>query len=112
MTEWKKIGKTHSLKTRDNTYGEPVPCGRTECDGHPIALFQLKGRIYALDDICSHEYARLSEGEVWGEDVYCPKHGSRFNIKTGGVAGLPAAKDVKSYTVKVENDNIYIQWRN
>ena len=110
MTEWKKVGETQILNTRNDTYGELIPCARVDYDGHPIALFQLKGQIFALDDTCSHEYSRLSEGEVWGEDVYCPKHGSRFNIKTGEAAGLPAVKGVSSYPVRIEDDDIYIQW--
>jgi nitrite reductase/ring-hydroxylating ferredoxin subunit len=78
--------------------------------GHPIALFRLDDGIYALDDICSHEYSRLSEGEVWAGDVYCPKHGSRFAIRTGEVSGLPATLPVASYPVKVESGGIYVLW--
>ena len=79
-----------------------------ECNGHPIALFKMEDGIYALDDICSHEFSRLSEGDVWDGEVYCPKHGSRFNIKTGGVTGLPAFKPVRSYPVKVENGEVVV----
>jgi nitrite reductase/ring-hydroxylating ferredoxin subunit len=81
-----------------------------DCDGHPIALFKLEGMIYALDDICSHEFSRLSEGEVWDGEVYCPKHGSRFNIKSGVVKGLPAIKSVRSYPVKVEKGEVFVLW--
>jgi 3-phenylpropionate/trans-cinnamate dioxygenase ferredoxin component len=75
----------------------------------PVALFRTEEGIYALDDICSHEYARLSEGEVWGGEVYCPKHGSRFNLRTGAVAGLPATMPVKSWQVRVENGEIWVE---
>jgi 3-phenylpropionate/trans-cinnamate dioxygenase ferredoxin subunit len=74
-----------------------------------IALFRLEDGVYALDDICSHEYSRLSEGEIWDDDVYCPKHGSRFEIRTGAVHGLPATKPVKSYPVKIENGEIWVK---
>lgn len=83
---------------------------RVDCQGHPIALFKLEDGIFALDDICSHEYSRLSEGEIWDDDVYCPKHGSRFNIRTGDVQGLPALKPVRSYPVKVENGTVFVEW--
>ncbi len=59
-------------------------------EGHLVALFRTEEGIFALDDICSHEYSRLSEGEVWAGEVYCQKHGSRFNLRTGAVTGLPA----------------------
>lgn len=73
------------------------------------ALFRLADGIYALDDICSHEYALLSEGEVWEEEVYCPRHGSRFDIRSGAVRNFPATRPVHSYPVKVEEGNIFIR---
>ena len=84
---------------------------RVEVDGHALALFKLEDGFYALDDICSHEYSRLSEGEIWDEEVYCPKHGSRFNIRSGQVQGLPAVKPVHSYPVRVEEEKILVQWQ-
>jgi nitrite reductase/ring-hydroxylating ferredoxin subunit len=65
--------------------------------------------VYALDDVCSHEYSRLSEGEIWDDEVYCPKHGSRFCIRSGDVRSFPAFKPVRSYPVKIENGGIYIK---
>jgi 3-phenylpropionate/trans-cinnamate dioxygenase ferredoxin component len=83
---------------------------RVEVAGHPVALFRLPDGVHALDDICSHEYSRLSEGEVWEGEVYCPKHGSRFDIRTGAVSGLPATLPVRSYPVKSEDGALYILW--
>jgi 3-phenylpropionate/trans-cinnamate dioxygenase ferredoxin subunit len=80
-------------------------------DGQPIALFRTEEGIFALDDICSHEYSRLSEGDVWGGEVYCQKHGSRFNLRTGAVTGLPATAPVRTWEVKVEDGMIWIASR-
>ena len=80
-------------------------------DGAPVALFRTDEGIFALDDICSHEFSRLSEGDVWGGEVYCQKHGSRFNLRTGAVTGLPATKPVGTWEVKVENGEIWIASR-
>ena len=77
-------------------------------DGAPVALFRTDEGIFALDDICSHEYSKLSEGDVWAGEVYCQKHGSRFNLRTGAVTGLPATKPVAAWDVKVENGEIWI----
>ena len=76
-----------------------------------VALFRTESGVFALDDICSHEYSRLSEGDVWAEEVYCQKHGSRFNLRTGGVTGLPATLPVTPWDVKVENGEIWIASR-
>ncbi len=80
-----------------------------EVKGSPVALFRTEEGIFALDDICSHEYSRLSEGEVWGGEVYCQKHGSRFNLRTGAVTGLPATKPVRTWPVRVENGEIWVE---
>ena len=78
---------------------------------HPVALFRTEEGVFVLDDICSHEYSRLSEGDVWAGEVYCQKHGSRFNLQTGSVTGLPATLPVKTWDVKVENGEIWIASR-
>ena len=80
-------------------------------EGHAVALFRTEEGVFALDDVCSHEYSRLSEGEIWEGEVYCPKHGSRFTLATGAVTGLPATQPVRSWPVKVENGGIWIAWQ-
>ncbi len=74
-----------------------------------IALFRLDDGIYATENICSHEHSELCEGMIVGTDVYCPKHGSRFDIKTGAVKDLPATRPIKTYPVKVEDGIVYVQ---
>jgi 3-phenylpropionate/trans-cinnamate dioxygenase ferredoxin subunit len=78
-------------------------------DGSPVALFRTPAGVFALDDICSHEYSRLSEGEVWDGEVYCQKHGSRFNLRTGAVTGLPATLPVRTWLVKVEDGVLWVR---
>ena len=80
-------------------------------EGRAVALFRTEEGVFALDDVCSHEYSRLSEGEIWEGEVYCPKHGSRFSLATGAVTGLPATQPVRSWPVKVENGGIWIAWQ-
>lgn len=73
------------------------------------ALFKLDDDIYCLDNVCSHEYSPLAEGMILDGDVFCPKHGSRFDIRTGKVKDLPATTDVKTFPVKVEDGQIFIK---
>ncbi len=77
-------------------------------DGVRIALFNVDGTIYAIDDTCTHEEASLADGPVSGEIVTCPKHGSRFNLRTGRVLSLPAVIPVNTYAVKVENGQVLL----
>lgn len=74
-----------------------------------IALFNLEGSFYAIDDTCPHVGGPLSEGEIQGERVTCPWHGSIFNIKTGEVLGPPARTGVASYNVRVEGMGIEVE---
>jgi 3-phenylpropionate/trans-cinnamate dioxygenase ferredoxin subunit len=104
VAEWVPVAAAEDLPGLEESL-------RVEIDGHPLALFRLEDGIYALDDICSHEFSRLSEGDIWDDQVYCPKHGSRFAIRSGAVEGLPAIKPVGSYPVKVEEGKVYVQWQ-
>lgn len=83
---------------------------RVEPNGLPICLARLAGgEVYAVSDICSHEEIELSDGDLDGDEVECPAHGSRFNVQTGAVSGLPAEDPVKAYKVFVEDDDVFIE---
>lgn len=74
-----------------------------------IALFRLEDGIYATNNSCTHEYSPLCEGMIMDGRVYCPSHGSRFDIRSGAVIDLPATVALKTYKVKVENDEVYVK---
>jgi 3-phenylpropionate/trans-cinnamate dioxygenase ferredoxin component len=83
---------------------------RVDAGGTPVCLAHAEdGNYYALNDICTHEEFYLSEGELWGMDVECPQHGSRFNLVTGKVTGLPAVIPAKTYPVTVEGEDVYVE---
>jgi nitrite reductase/ring-hydroxylating ferredoxin subunit len=80
-----------------------------EVEGKKIALFNLGGTFYAIDDECPHEGGPLSEGEIEGESVVCPWHASIFNIKTGAVEAPPAVTGVAAYEVRLQGPDIEIK---
>jgi 3-phenylpropionate/trans-cinnamate dioxygenase ferredoxin subunit len=85
------------------------PLMRVEANGVPVCLVRLaSGEVFAISDLCSHEEIELSDGELDGEDVECPAHGSRFNVRTGEVSGLPAEDPVATYPVTTEDGKIII----
>lgn len=73
-----------------------------------VALFNVDGEFYAMDNTCTHVGGPLGEGELEGSTVTCPWHGAQFNVKTGEVTGPPAGEGVKSFSVKVEGDDILV----
>jgi 3-phenylpropionate/trans-cinnamate dioxygenase ferredoxin subunit len=103
VAAWVRVARTDEI--------EPGTAKRVEADGEEIALVNIHGEFYAISDICSHEYASLSEGWVDEEDetIECPLHGSRFSVKTGEVLSLPAVYPIKTYELKVEDGDIYVK---
>lgn len=73
-----------------------------------IAMFRVGDDIYAIGDRCSHAEASLAEGEVFGTDVECPRHGSEFDLKTGNPQSLPATAPVPTYQVEVEGGTVFL----
>lgn len=77
---------------------------RVDYGEHRVAVFRIGESLYAIGDRCSHAEASLAEGELFGLDVECPRHGSEFNLETGQPDSFPATKPVPVYEVLVEGD--------
>ena len=73
-----------------------------------IAVFNVKGKLHALADLCSHAQASLSEGEVSLGAVACPRHGARFDLETGEALSLPATRPVATFPVEIADGEIVI----
>lgn len=78
-------------------------------DDQEIAVFNLAGAYYAMDDVCTHDGGPLAEGVIEGEVIECPRHGARFDIKTGAVLAMPATQAVPTYPVRVDGDEIKVR---
>jgi len=76
--------------------------------GRRILLANVAGRLYAVDDRCTHEEASLSKGVLKGELVKCPLHNSRFNVRTGEVLEEPAEEPLRTYPVREEGGRILV----
>jgi 3-phenylpropionate/trans-cinnamate dioxygenase ferredoxin subunit len=69
----------------------------------PIAVFNIDGELYAIEDVCTHDGGDLAGGELHGYEVECPRHGARFDVRTGAVRCPPAYEPIATFPVKVEN---------
>jgi nitrite reductase/ring-hydroxylating ferredoxin subunit len=81
---------------------------RVNIGDHQIAIFNLEGTFYATDDVCTHAYASLAEGYIEDGMVECPLHAGLFDIKSGEAQGVPVVDDIKTYPVRVEGEDIYV----
>jgi 3-phenylpropionate/trans-cinnamate dioxygenase ferredoxin component len=79
-----------------------------EAEGRALALFNVEGRFYALDNACAHRGGPLGEGDLEGRVVVCPWHAWRWDVTTGSNANNPAVK-MACYPVRVEADGIYVE---
>ncbi|HUC63639.1 MAG TPA: non-heme iron oxygenase ferredoxin subunit [Alphaproteobacteria bacterium] len=97
---WQRVASVKDVTEGD---GFAVTVGSLE-----IALYKLGDKYFALEDVCPHAYALLSTGFVEGEKVSCPMHGAEFHIPTGKCLGPPADRDLATYPVKIEGDDLLI----
>ena len=101
MNDWTRLADLDELPT-----GRGV---RVEVGSDRLALFRIEGSVYAIGDRCSHAEASLAEGDVFGTEVECPKHGAAFDVATGDALTLPATQAVPTYQTKVEDGAVFVR---
>lgn len=88
-----------------------IPTGEVrvvQCGARSLAVSNVDGTLYAIDNRCTHDNGPLGEGRLRNGRILCPRHGAAFDARTGRVLSLPAVKDVAAYEVTVEGDDVYI----
>jgi 3-phenylpropionate/trans-cinnamate dioxygenase ferredoxin subunit len=100
MADFVKVAETADLPP-----GERIV---VEVDDLFIAVFNVGGEFYAIEDVCTHDDGPLAEGELDGYEIECPRHGARFDIRTGKVLSFPAVVDVPWFEVKVEDGDVLV----
>ena len=80
-----------------------------DIDGRAVALFNVDGTIYAIDDVCTHDGGPLADGELQGCEVVCPRHGARFDVRTGAALCMPAFEAVKTHEIRIENGAVFVR---
>jgi 3-phenylpropionate/trans-cinnamate dioxygenase ferredoxin subunit len=86
-----------------------IPAGRVKVvvvGDRRIALCNVDGQFFAIDDLCTHDGGALDQGELQGDVIECPRHGARFSVRTGKVLALPAVKALDTYPLTVEGSEI------
>jgi 3-phenylpropionate/trans-cinnamate dioxygenase ferredoxin subunit len=74
-----------------------------------VVLFHVSGKIYCLDDVCTHDGGPLGDGPLEDHCVACPRHGARFDIRSGEALTMPATEPTAVHEVQVEGDNIFVR---
>lgn len=90
---------------------EELPAGErmvVEINRKWVAIFNVNGEYHAIQDICSHDGGELAEGELTGCEIACPRHGAKFDIRTGKVLSAPALVDIPAFEVRVIDGQIQV----
>lgn len=82
-----------------------------EVDERMVALFHVQGRFWAIDDLCTHDGGPLAHGTLEDFTIICPRHGAKFDIRTGAVLSMPATRGVAAHEVKVEGGDVWVRLR-
>ncbi len=80
-----------------------------EVEGTLVVVVNLDGEFYAIEDVCTHDGGPLGEGRLDGEEIICPRHGARFDVRTGDALTLPAFEPVPTYEVRVEGEDVLVE---
>ncbi|MCC6124204.1 MAG: non-heme iron oxygenase ferredoxin subunit [Pirellulales bacterium] len=76
-----------------------------------IVVFHLDGEWHALDDRCTHDGGPLGQGWIEGFQIICPRHGARFDIRTGQALTMPAVRATAAHEVKIDGDRVFVKLR-
>lgn len=79
-----------------------------EIDEQMIIVFNIAGGLFAIADVCSHDDGSLEEADVEGHEVLCPRHGARFDLRSGAATRLPAVAPIPAYPVRVVDGIILV----
>lgn len=98
---WLKVAAAQSIP--DGDYAQ------VEVDGTTVAVFNVQGSFYAIEDTCTHDGGELAGGELDGDVVICPRHGARFCLRTGAALTPPAYEPVRTYETRVADGVVEVK---
>ncbi len=101
MTDWIDVCDAMALENKKNII--------VDVDGTEVAIFNINGEFYAIEDVCTHDGAEIASGLLEGDEIICPRHGARFCVKTGEVKCAPAYENVDAFPVRVENGQLQVR---
>ena len=90
---------------------DEVPAGKVKVykvGDREIAVCNVDGEFYAIDNVCTHDEGSLDQGELIGSEVECPRHGARFDVRTGEVIQEPAFLPIDTFPIRVNGDKIEV----
>ena len=101
MSDWVTVAKQGEIA--------PGAFRVIDLDGTAVAVFNIAGSYYAIEDVCTHDGGDLTSGDLEGDQVICPRHGARFCVRTGEALSPPAYEPTAVFPVRVDQDEIQVR---
>ena len=101
MADWVDAGAVGELS--------PGECRLVDVDDVMVAVFNIEGEFYAIEDVCTHDGSEIASGCLFGDEIECPRHGARFCVRTGEVTAPPAYEPVDTFPVQVVEGRIQVR---
>jgi metal-sulfur cluster biosynthetic enzyme/nitrite reductase/ring-hydroxylating ferredoxin subunit len=101
MSDFVRVAKTSELSDPGQTL--------LEVEDRIVVLFRVGGEFFCIDDVCTHDGGPLSEGRLDDHAIACPRHGAKFDIRTGKALTMPATVDTAAHEVKVAGDDVLVR---
>ncbi len=101
MARWVRVGRADEVG--------PGQKKIFEVDGTLVVVVNLAGEYFCVEDMCTHDGGPLGEGDLDDGQLVCPRHGARFDVRTGDALTLPAFEPVATYQVKVQDGDLLIE---
>ena len=101
MNEFVKVARASEIPQGGKVYAEVMD--------RLVVLIRAGGQIYCIDDVCTHDGGPLGEGELDGFQIICPRHGARFDVRTGQALTMPATERTRVHEVKFEGDDVLVK---
>jgi 3-phenylpropionate/trans-cinnamate dioxygenase ferredoxin subunit len=101
MSEFVKVAKTSDLADGAKML--------IEADDRLVILFRIGDDFFCIDDVCTHDGGTLSDGVFVGCEIECPRHGAKFDVRSGKAVCMPATQDTVAHEVKVDGEDIFVR---
>lgn len=101
MADWIDVARAEELL--------PGKCRIVDADGTRIAVFNVAGEFFAIEDVCTHDGGELASGCLEGDVIVCPRHGARFSVRTGDALSAPAFEPTAVFPVRIESGLVQVR---
>lgn len=101
MADWVDAAPVEGIQNRRSVL--------VDVDGTMVVVFNLEGEYYAVEDVCTHDGAEIASGCLVEDAIECPRHGARFDLRTGAVLAPPAYEPLQTFPVRVDNGMVQVR---